>query len=221
MNKGTKIGLMTALTAIGAGTIWAIHSSSKETTEELIKEEEHEDNFITTSNARIQAALTPLKERQKEKYLADLKRYGTTQGVIDVSNDELAKKKNKRTTQNMSVVGKNITRNSLPHVIEKVHQKAPKTYSTFYKWLLKEFCKTQITITNTSNEERVVSLWGMNKGISVSPPLVTDVEDHEVIHTVEVPSAIGVGTHPQGVAFNPANGLRCQSTKQQCIGHRC
>ena len=216
MNKGTKIGLMTALTAIGAGTVWAICSSSKEAADEVQKDEQQhdatpEDNFIATSNARIQAALTPLKERQKEKYLADLKRYGTTQGIIDVSNDELAKKKKKRIHQNMSAVGKNITRNSLPHVVEKVHRKAPKTYSTFYKWLLKEFCKTQITITNTSNEERVVSLWGMNKGISVSPPLVTDVEDHEITYTVNYGDAIfasaGSAAHPQGVAFNPANGL--------------
>ena len=69
------------------------------------------------------------KERQKEKYLADLKRYGTTQGIIDVSNDELAKKKKKRIRQNISVVGKNITRNSLSHVIKKVHRKYPVRYT--------------------------------------------------------------------------------------------
>ena len=103
--------------------------------------------------------------------------------------------------------GERLVQRTHPHIIQKVHRQQPRSYSAFYKWLLKSFDRTQVTITNTSNQERLISLWGMNKGISISPPLFTDVEDHAVIRTVEVASTIGVGTHPQGIAVNPANGL--------------
>jgi len=222
MNKGTKIGLLATFTAIGVGVAWAI--GSKNSKEDSEKKEENqndkteqnhgeqlEDNFISVSNSRIQAALTPLNERKKVQFLKDLKRYGTKQGVIDVSNDELAKKQKKRTAKNMLATGKNITRSAFPKIIQKIHKEQPARYSAFYKWLLKEFNKTQITITNTSTEERVISLWGMNKGLSVSPPLPTDVEDHEISYTVDYSDPIfttgGSPAHPQGIAINPANGL--------------
>jgi len=111
----------------------------------------------------------------------------------------------------MLATGKNITRSAFPKIIQKIHKEQPARYSAFYKWLLKEFNKTQITITNTSTEERVISLWGMNKGLSVSPPLPTDVEDHEISYTVDYSDPIfttgGSPAHPQGIAINPANGL--------------
>ncbi len=222
MNNGTKIGLLATFTAIGVGVAWAI--GSKNSKEDSEKKEENqndkteqnhgeqlEDDFISVSNGRIQAALTPLNERKKVQFLKDLKRYGTKQGVIDVSNDELAKKQKKRTAKNMLATGKNITRSAFPKIIQKIHKEQPTRYSAFYKWLLKEFNKTQITITNTSTEERVISLWGMNKGLSVSPPLPTDVEDHEISYTVDYSDPIfttgGSPAHPQGIAINPANGL--------------
>jgi len=222
MNKGTKIGLLATFTAIGVGLAWAIGSNNSKEDSEKKEEnqndkteqnhgEQLEDDFISVSNGRIQAALTPLNERKKVQFLKDLKRYGTKQGVIDVSNDELAKKQKKRTAKNMLATGKNITRSAFPKIIQKTHKEQPTRYSAFYKWLLKEFNKTQITITNTSTEERVISLWGMNKGLSVSPPLPTDVEDHEISYAVDYSDPIFTTgdspAHPQGIAINPANGL--------------
>lgn len=108
---------------------------------------------------------------------------------------------------NMQKNGEQLVQRIHPHIIQKVHRQQPQSYSAFYKWLLKSFDKIQVTLTNTSNQERLISLWGMNKGLSVSSPLLTDVEDHEIIRTIEVADAISVGTHPQGIAVNPANGL--------------
>ena len=220
MNNGSKIGLFATLTALGAGLVWAVGSSSKkeevrtngknENQDKGIKKlygEEMEDSFVSINNERIKTALTPLNERKKVQYKTDLKKYGTPQGVIDVANEELVKKKKKKRLGSMGEVGDRLTQIANPKVIQKRHKKQPTSYSAFYQWLLKEFSKTQITITNTSAEERIVTLWGMNKGGSVSPPNPSDVEDHEIITTVEVPSVIGVGIHPQGIAVNPANGL--------------
>jgi len=220
MNKGSKIGLFATLTALGAGLVWAVGSSTKKEEVRTNEKEENqdkgvkklygdeiEDSFVSISNERIKTALTPLNERKKVQYKTDLKKYGTSQGVIDVANEELVKKKKKKRLGSMGEIGNRLTQLANPKVIQKRHKKQPTKYSAFYKWLLKEFNKTQITITNTSTEERVVTLWGMNKGGSVSPPNPSDVEDHEIITTVEVPSAIGVGIHPQGIAVNPANGL--------------
>ncbi|HEY9084027.1 MAG TPA: YncE family protein [Vicingaceae bacterium] len=99
-----------------------------------------------------------------------------------------------------------------PHIIQQVHRQQPRLYSAFYNWLLRVFDKTQITLTNTSNQQRLISLWGMNKGNTVSPPLLTDVEDHEVNHTTNYSAFIdnsgaSLAVHPQGIAVNPANGL--------------
>jgi|TARA_R100000750_G_scaffold30200_3_gene19226 YVTN family beta-propeller protein len=74
------------------------------------------------------------------------------------------------------------------------------------------FDKTQLTITNSSNKQRLISLWGMNKANTVSPPLLTDVEDHKINYTLAYSdfindSGASLATHPQGIAVNPANGL--------------
>ncbi len=221
MKNGGKIGLLASLTALGAGLVWAFRSEpetqpaekekpadqEKEPVVEKVYGDEAEDSFISQSNAMIKAALKPSNLFENANYEKDLKRWGTTQGIIDVADDKLAKKKLKKRLNNMGEVGAEMYKKSMPKVVETRHKKDPKKYNEYYKWLREEFHKLQVTITNTSTTERTVRLWGGNQGISVSPPAPEDVEDHEVIIQVGVPSAIGVGTHPQGVAVNPANGL--------------
>jgi YVTN family beta-propeller protein len=57
----------------------------------------------------------------------------------------------------------------------------------------------QITITNNSNKEREITLWGT--AIPVSPSLAEDIESHQrVLETT-------VGVHPQGMVVNPFNSL--------------
>ncbi len=74
-------------------------------------------------------------------------------------------------------------------------------------WLKNKFHRLQVTITNTSTEPRIITLWGANKGtLSVSPPNPADVEDHAISFAVTIPAAIGVGIQPQGIAVNPVNG---------------
>ena len=220
MSKGTKIGFIASLTALGAGLVYAFRSEpeqqkiektasdqEKETKVKKLYGDEAEDSFITQSNANIKAGLRPSYLFDRANPKKDIKRFGTPQGIIDVSDDRLLGKKRKQRLAGMEKVGAGLFKKSMPNVVKTKHKKDPKKYNEFYSWLLKEFHKLQVTITNTSTEERTVRLWGGNKGISVSPPLPEDVEDHEVIIQVEVPSAIGVGTHPQGVVVNPANGL--------------
>ena len=85
-------------------------------------------------------------------------------------------------------------------------------YNDFYRELLENYDKTQITISNDSDQEREINLWGMNKGDigSVSTPLITDVQDHVVLRSLtysEVQKTTGQDAiAPQGMLYNPVDG---------------
>lgn len=220
MSKAVKIGF-SALTGIGIGVLLSYaskekeedcgcnHSSEKNGETKKVFGDENQDNFDPIVIGRIKAGLTPSNKQYKEQYAKDLKRWGTKEGVIDVSNDEEEKKKKKKQLSAMAKQGEALVKTQLPKVT-KVKTKPKKNLSPiedWYTWLRKEFDVTQVTITNTSNEEKTITLWGAHKGLSVSPPAPRDVEDHEVITTVTIPTAVGVGVHPQGIAVNPVNGF--------------
>lgn len=137
-------------------------------------------------------------ERYTEKYEKDLKRFGTRQGIIRVSNDDPAKRKKPKPFPTnfskaiyKSMMSKWKTREVTPFSVNP--------FSDIYR----EFPKAQVTIHNTSTEEKEVVLWGANQNISVSTPAPGDVQDHTIVAQISIPA----GVHPQGIVVNPANQL--------------
>ena len=215
MNKGTKIGLFTSITALGAGLIWYFTSSkddhtpdSKAISDSRVKKiYGEEDQFTGMDSQRIKAAMQPSNFKFDKNYKKDLKAWGTKEGIIDVSNDEKAIKKKKKLLTGIGKIGDELVKQQTASLQPKAPKNKPSFYSQFYKWLVKEFNKTQVTITNTSTETKTVRLWGGNKGMSISPPAPADVEDHTIIASVQVNTSVTTGIHPQGMVYNPANGL--------------
>jgi len=220
MSKAVKIGF-SALTGIGIGVLLSYaskdngddcgckHPNENDGQTKKVFGDDKQDSFDPVTIGRIKAGLTPSNKQYREQYLKDLKRWGTKEGVIDVSNDEEEKKKKKKQLSGMAKAGDAMVKKHLPKTIHIKSQPKKKLtpVESWYAWLRKEFDVTQVTITNTSTEEKTITLWGAHKGLSVSPPVPGDVEDHEVITTVTIPAAVGAGVHPQGIAVNPVNGF--------------
>jgi len=128
---------------------------------------------------------TPSNLKQLDTYLQDLEKWGTREGIIAVSNDEQAAKKKQEQLKKMVSQGK---------VLAKHYAEAkPK----------KSYAITQVTLENTSEAQRKITLWEANRSTSISPTQPTDVADHQVIHTLRIANTI----HPQGMAVNPKNQL--------------
>ena len=210
MKTGTKIGLFAAFTAIGTGAYlaWRVSTPTPKNRSEKVDDE---TNYIPLEQERIKASLKESKTYNNDKYAKDLKRFGTKQGVLDVANDELAKKKKKKRSNSIANVGASIGKRSLKTLLKARGKanlsKKPTGIAKYQDYLLEEFNKTQITLANTSTETRTIRLWGDNKDAPISPVLVTDVEDHALVQNVSVPSNIGVGNQPQRLAYNPSNNL--------------
>lgn len=204
MNKGTKIGLIASVAALGAGLMYTLCSGAEQPENDMndtdqeqeakkVYDEQPKDNTITGSNAMMKARL-------RSGYAVgekDIRRFGTSQGIMDVSDDRLTRKKMKKRLAGMEKVGTALLKKSMPNIVKRKHKKHAKKHNDSHQ--------LQVTVTNTSAEERTVRLWGGNKDTSVSRPLARDVEDHKIIARIEVPDTIGVGTHPQGVTVNPVN----------------
>lgn len=147
-------------------------------------------------NKRIKEVL-PLQKPYKrkcfdEKYEKDLERFGTRQGIIRVSNDNCKKKQDPVFSGDFSkAISKCKPRETTPH--------SANPFSDIYR----DCPKVQVTVHNTSTEEKEVVLWGANQNISVSAPGPGDVQDHTIIAQISIPA----GVHPQGIVVNPANQL--------------
>jgi YVTN family beta-propeller protein len=137
---------------------------------------EGEDHFIDTANEALKAILTPANKRDAALYKKDLKRFGTAQGIIDVSNDEKAKKQREHLGERMQRSGA---------ALKKVFDKAERE-------------QFQLRIQNHLSNDQEVLLWGANRyGIHNSQ----DVPGHLVSL-----ASITTGLQPQGVVYNPVNG---------------
>ncbi|MDN5201237.1 YncE family protein [Fulvivirgaceae bacterium BMA10] len=161
------------------------------------------DKLKTIREGRIESLGTPSNLKMLDSYLRDLERWGTKEGIIDVSNDEDVKKKKKKLLKSISRQGKSVTKRYLK-AKKKEFQKQGKKVDTkeqLLNALQKDYEVTQINIRNISAKERIVSLWEANRSIAVSPPNPTDVEDHKVTGKLVVSNTI----HPQGMVVNPAN----------------
>lgn len=217
MKTGLKIAVASA-TGLGIG-IW-LHTKSKTEEEDcscnhdnaLVKKivgEDEEDSFDPILMQRMKAGLTPSNLKLRDQYIKDLERWGTKQGLIDVSNDEQAKKKKKKLYANMAKAGKVVTSKYLKAKKKEFAGKGQKvdTRAKLLKALAQDYEKTQITIRNDSDSERPITLFESNRSVSVSPPAPEDVQDHTVLKEISIPFSVGSGIHPQGMAINPANGF--------------
>lgn len=131
-----------------------------------------------------------------DTYSQDLKRYGTPQGIIDVANDDGKKKK--------PFFPIDISK-SLLEGLQGKHKKrvpAPNSQNPFAD-VYRDFPKTQITISNSSAEQKQVQLWGSSPMRIEGPALPTQVERHLVLQSLSIPG----GIHPQGMVVNPANNF--------------
>jgi YVTN family beta-propeller protein len=219
MNKALKIGF-SALSGIGLGVLFSYASKDKEencgcentTSKQKVKKiisAKNQDSFDPIIVGRIKASFKPSNKRFNKQYQKDLKKWGTQKGIIEVSNDQKEKKEKQQLFSQMEEIGSKLVREHLPRTTKITCQPIKKLtpFEDWYTWLRKEFDITQVTITNSSTEEKTIQLWGANKGLSVSPPAPEDVEDHEIVSSVTIPATIGVGIQPQGLAINPANGF--------------
>ena len=197
-----KFGVL-ATTGIGLGMML-----SKKKGDEEINTVESEDNKGEDSyNPGWSKNRILSNKRFNSRYENDLKRWGTKQGVIDVSNDEGAEKKKHKLASQMGRVGNELVKDHLAELLVKTRPKKSLTpLQDYYTWLQKEYSITQVTIRNTSATERLIRLWGANKGGAISPTLPSDVEDHTIIRQVTVPVSTGMAIHPIEAAHNPANG---------------
>ncbi len=137
-------------------------------------------------------------ERYKEKYEKDLKRFGTRQRIINVSNDDPAKKKKQK------AFPADFSRAVYKGLLRKWKRSETTPFSANpFSDIYRKFPKAQVTIRNTSIQEKEIVLWGASQEISVSQPAPEDVQDHTISAQISVP----VGIHPQGIVVNPANQL--------------
>ncbi len=200
MIRDWKLGLLGVL-GIGIG----LFATTKRKQGKEIYEDAFDD-FDPVLLGRSRAAEQQASNRFKEKYRLDLERFGTRQGVINVSNDEGENRKEQQVLSHIERQGKALAR--------KLRPKAPlpqlngqRAYSKFYEWLEKSFDSTQVTLSNNSDVTKTIRLWGANRGLVVAPPVDEEVESHEVIRTLPTFSTEGRAVQPQGVAFNPFNGF--------------
>jgi len=141
----------------------------------------------------------PLKKPYKRKcfnqtYEADLKRFGTLPGVIKVSRDD-CKKKPKH-------YPKDFSKAAYKQVMTKWTTRDTNVWSANpFSEIYRDFPKVQITVRNTSADEKEVILWGASRKTALNPPKPEDVQDHALVGQISVPA----GVHPQGMVVNPAN----------------
>lgn len=217
MKTGFKIAFASA-TGLGIG-IW-LHTRSKAKEEicscnhdnALVKKlvgDDKEDNFDPMLIQRIKTGLTPSNLKLRDQYIKDLEKWGTKEGLIDVSNDEQAKKKKKKLYAKMAKAGKAVSTKYLKAKKKELAGKGEKvdTRQQFLKALNQDYEKTQITISNNSDSERPITLFESNRSTSVSPPAPEDIQDHTILKEITIPLSAGSGIHPQGMAINPANGF--------------
>lgn len=217
MKTGIKIAFASA-TGLGIG-VW-LHSKSNGREEDcscthsnnLVKKvigADKEDSFDPILLQRTKAVLAPSNLKLRDRYIKDLERWGTKEGLIEVSNDEKAKKKKKKLYAKMAKAGKAVSSKYLKAKKKEFTGKGQKIDSreALLKALAQDYEKTQITISNNSDNERPITLFESNRSVSVSPPAPEDVEDHTILKEITIPISVGFGIHPQGMAINPANGL--------------
>lgn len=146
-----------------------------------------------------QQETSPLKKPYKRKcfddpYEEDLRRFGTLPGIIKVSRDTCKPKKPQ--------YPKDFSKAAYKQVMTKWTTRDTSAWSANpFSEIYRDFPKVQITVRNTSEDEKEVILWGASRKTALNPPKPEDVQDHALVGQISVPA----GVHPQGMVVNPAN----------------
>ncbi|MEL7145394.1 MAG: hypothetical protein AAFO69_03430 [Bacteroidota bacterium] len=147
----------------------------------------------------------PSQLDDRTPYEADLQKWGTTQGVIDVANDQAKKKKDTQKVATIKQIANEVRSTYLAGKKRELLAKGKviETAQDLLDAMERDLQTTQFTMANTSDQTRTVTLWNANRSTSVSPPLPTDVADHELKASHAVVNAV----HQQGAVINPKNSL--------------
>lgn len=148
---------------------------------------------------------TPSQLDTTTRFVTDLRKWGTRQGVIDVANDHAKRKKEQQKTAAIKQTAKEVRSTYLAGKKRELQAKGKiiETEQDLLAAMEGDLQTTQVTIANTSDQIRTVRLWNANRNTSVSPPLPTDVNDHEVKAATVAVNAI----HQQGAVINPKNNM--------------
>ena len=167
MDRNLKKGLI-VIASLGAGMLCSLA---------LKKEEERHP--VTERHIKEDAYTTACTPGQRKRQLAqDLKRYGTKQGVIDVADCQGRKKPSQ-----IEKAGANM--------LAAFQNRRSQKKNAFN--LGDDIRTTQLTLTNTTEQQQEITLWGQR--------------DNPALEGSPVQATIPTGVHPQDVVFNPANGL--------------
>lgn len=159
------------------------------------------DNFIDLVNTRLKATLFPKKPFFQKGYEKELAQWGTKEGIIDVADDLAVKKDRKKQLADIEKAGAALVKVQLAIAIKGAAPTKEKRFFDFKNKLDHDYIRTQITVENISVNEKLIRLFGGNKGPDVSPPMPGDVEEHIVI------TSVPVDIHPQGIKYNPVTGM--------------
>ncbi|WP_170179741.1 YncE family protein [Flavivirga rizhaonensis] len=144
---------------------------------------------------------TKYKNSSKQKtptYKKSLLRWGTKEGVIDVALETTKRQKTKKLNA-IKITGDSITKS---HQIDPEKKDNSENLNDYYKILQNDFDVTQVTVKNSSNEERTIKLWNASTNEPITEEFPTDIDV-----TQFEKNSVEVGVHPQGVISNPANGF--------------
>lgn len=135
----------------------------------------------------------------------DVIKWGTKEGIIDVADEQATAKKEGKRLENIKKVSQQATQSYI--AAKKVEFEAKgiaiENQTQLVKAFLADEQSTQFSISNLSDQPRAITLWNANQGLSISPALPSDVADHRIENSTINPA----GIHPQGIVYNPVNGL--------------
>lgn len=131
-------------------------------------------------------------------------RWGTKEGIIEVASEETPIEKKtliERWGTREGIIEVATERAKEQEQLKKILQlrKSQFKAEAALNKKLRRHDIIQIAITNESNKERAITLWGT--GIPISPSLPEDIASHQTV------SQSVVGVHPQGIIVNPFNSL--------------
>ncbi|MBL6444679.1 YncE family protein [Fulvivirga sp. 29W222] len=169
MNRNLKKGLI--LTAsVMAGMLCSLALKKDEEKQPVTKNQAG----IPGKEDAYNTICTP--EQRKRQYAKDLQKYGTRQGVIDISDC-----RNKKRLGQIELAGAQMlaTFNDQRNLKKKAYN------------LRDDIRATQLTLTNITDRQQEVTLWGQG--------------DNPGLEGVEATTPTGI--HPQDIVFNAANNL--------------
>ncbi len=161
--------------------------------------------------------LAELKKQQAD----DLKRYGTSLGIIEVGQSNLKKKQqelvNRCKPSNLRFFGSrksdleqfgtpegliNVASDERIIPDERIcKEELDPSSANLYAELYKDFSKAQVTIRNNTPNDKEITLWG------AKPEVFSGEVNYQAVDQQGIEGQIPSPVHPQGMAHNPVNNL--------------